>query len=475
MRYILQSLKCLLLIFIISSCKKSSTIEDRFIEEAEQLSVLELKAAVVGQNFIEINWNKTKSSRFKEVSYSIDLNGQRIIQGLKTNKYSLINLNDGQEYIIKVTASTKDGLKTEEKLVAKTLPAEENQTEEVLYKEYNIHSYSKISPLGLAQLADGGHLFISFLEHSNDFPKDNFKLMVFRIDSEGNFLWYRLLSAYEHGISYYTKSNIILHNNDKEGIIFSGSYAFKISTNNGEILLEKDFKDIDNITSVFNASPQHLLVGTEKGHLISLYPTDLSVQWKQENQNKLGGTVAINLDSKKNIYAAYRNKENAPPFRILKYDNQGSLLNSLQINGVFLSGSLIIHEDDNLGFITSHSDSYYNRLYYYKFNNEGILINQKEIPDAVTSARVFLNDKNEIIVYGTRHGNSLTMYGGILTFDKEMNIKSRLFYTELPFHGLVGVTPNANNSYNLFLGYAQTYSYENFNFVFIKTKIGGSI
>ncbi|WP_205943760.1 hypothetical protein [Pedobacter aquae] len=56
-----------------------------------------------------------------------------------------------------------------------------------------------------------------------------------------------------------------------------------------------------------------------------------------------------------------------------------------------------------------------------------------------------------------------------------MNLKTKRFYTELNYHGISALTQNNNGSFNLFISYGQTYSYENFNFVFIRTKTDGSL
>jgi len=448
------------------------------MEEPEKLSGLALEASAVGQNFIEVSWEKVYSTHYKAVSYIVSLNGERIVNELNTNKFSLISLQPGQEYTIKVTAITKDGLRTERTLVTRTLPEDVKQVDQVFYKEYNIHSYSTIHPRNIARLADGGHLFFAHLVHPSNFMPDAFKLLVFYIDNKGNLLWYRLISALAHGIDRNVGgSHIILHDHDKEGIVFSGTYAFKITTSNGDLLLEKYFKDsgLNEITAVCNASPEQILVGTDEGHLVSLSPNDLSVQWKQENGNEFGRAVAISVDAKKNIYAAYTSEAHSSPQRIRKYNDQGKVVNSMQIDGVFSTGSLIIDEDESVFFISSGSEIFYSKLYYYKFDKAGNLIDEKRIQNAVASAKAFLNANNEIIVHGSRFGQGLEVHGGILTFDRNMNVKSRRFYTDLPYHLLVGLTTNADRSYNLFISYAQTYTYENYNFIFIRTKTDGSI
>jgi len=477
---LIRSFNCFLLILFFFSCKKDSieSDKDRFRDEVEQLTGLSLEASAAGQDFIEVSWEKVYSNHYKAITYTVYLNDEQIVSKLNTHKFSLIKLKPGQEYTIKVAALTKDGLKTERTLVTKTLSEDAKQIDQVLYKEYNIHSYSTIYPKNLARFADGGHLFVAHLVHPGNFLPDTFKLLVYNIDNKGNFLWYRLISALGHGIDRNIgTSHIVLHDHDKEGIVFAGTYAFKISTSNGDLLLDKDLKDtgLNEVTAVCNASPQEILVGTDKGHLLSLNANDLSVQWKQENENVSTHAVAINVDSKKNIYAAYRSEGDSPPLRIRKYNDQGKIINSIRINGAFLTGSLIIDEDENISFISSESDVHYNRLYYYKFDKAGNLTDEKRVPNAVAFAKAFLNERNEIIVHGSRFGSSLVVYGGVLTFDRNMNIKSERYYTDLPYHLLFGLTANADHSYNLFISYVQTYTYENYNFIFIKTKADGSI
>lgn len=79
------------------------------------------------------------------------------------------------------------------------------------------------------------------------------------------------------------------------------------------------------------------------------------------------------------------------------------------------------------------------------------------------------------MVVGQIDGGGLNTYTGIYVFDKEMNIKSKLFYTNIPPHIVRGITGNPDGSYNIFLNYMQTYTYENSNFVFIQTDANGKI
>lgn len=174
---LIRSLVCFFFIVIFFSCKKDSIVknEDKFVEEAEQLTGLELVASAVGQDFIELSWEKVSSNHYKTISYTVYLNDEQIVSKLNNHKYSLIKLRPGQEYTIKVAALTNDGLKTERTLVTRTLPEDAKQIDQVFYKEYNIHSYSTIHPHNLARFADGGIclsaiwsiLITSCLTHSN--------------------------------------------------------------------------------------------------------------------------------------------------------------------------------------------------------------------------------------------------------------------------------------------------------------------
>ncbi|KHJ38005.1 hypothetical protein PBAC_18700 [Pedobacter glucosidilyticus] len=471
-----QRLICFILTLSLLACKKTNLItEDFFVEEKEELSDFELEVSSVSTNFIEIGWTNSLSSHFKPITYSIYVNEKKVAEGVKSNKYSLIKLRAEEEYKIKVIALVTDNLKIEKEILAKTLPEKVQTNDGKLYQEYNIHSYSRIGgPIGFIKSNDGGHIFVRHLIHTNDYQNDGFKLLVFRIDKNGNFLWYRIISAIDHGITDNTRNNILLNHNETEAMVFAGSYIFRLNTFTGELITKINLPDLTNhkINTVYHISNQEILLGTNRGLLLSINPETLNANWKQENSEN-GSIVTIQIDSKKNIYAVfqYGNLQN----KIFQYTYQGTFIRNISIDGFFSNGSLIVDENDHVAFIASNPDTYYNEIYYYKFNTSGILTHQKKITGAVSFSKSFINNLGEIIVYGSRNGSGFVNHGGILTFDKDMNLKTKRFYTELNYHGISALTQNNNGSFNLFIGYGQTYSYENFNFVFIRTKTDGSL
>jgi hypothetical protein len=465
-----------ILILSLLACKKANLItEDFFIEENEELSDFELEVSSVSPNFIEISWTNSLSSHFKPITYSIYIDEKKVADGVKSNKYSLINLKAEKEYKVKVVALGTENLKVEKEILAKTLPEKAQTNDGKLYQEYNLHSYSRIGgPIGFVKSNDGGHIFVRHLIHTADYQNDGFKLLVFRIDKDGNFSWYRIISAVDHGITDNTRNNILLNHNETEAMVFAGSYIFNINTFTGELIRKTTFPDLTNhkINAVCHSSNQEILLGTNKGLLLSVNTENQSINWMQENSLN-GSIVTLQVDSKKSIYAVFQNGNLQN--KIFNYDHQGKFIRSIAIDGFYSNGSLIVDEIDHVAFIASNPDTYYNEIYYYKFNTNGILINQKKITGAVSFSKSFINNLGEIIVYGSRSGSGFVNHGGILTFDKDMNLKTKRFYTELPYHGIAALTQNNNGSFNLFIGYSQTYSYENFNFVFIRTKTDGSL
>lgn len=390
-----------ILIFLLSlSCGKEKIIksEDKFVEETERLSELQAEVSAAGYQFIEVQWNPIYSTHFKSVTYSIYLNEEKIIAGLYSTSYSLINLQPGQEYSIKITASTEEGNQVQQILKSKTLSLEENESKQVFYKEYKIHSYSRITGgIGLKQLPDGGHLIVRFLQHYPIFSNETFKIIVFRIDKYGNLMWYRLLPTLSHGFTSMDYINLTLHNADKEGIVFIGGYAFKFSAVDGKILLEKDFREINEsyIKSVYYASSHQIIIGTWKGSLLSIDPQDLAIQWHQTNGTGQGEVLAVSMDSQKNIYAVFRDYKDESNLHIYKYDSTGEYLTKFIFQGNFIAASLLVDKQDNF-YLFPYSAGW-NYIYYYKFSKEGRLIKKNTISDGVSAPKAFLNN-NEIIV-----------------------------------------------------------------------------
>jgi hypothetical protein len=475
-----------LVVLLFFGCKKEKVIknEDNFIEQTEQLSELKAEVSAAGYQFVEVQWNAVNNSHFKAVNYSIYLDDQKIIDGLTATKYSLINLKAGKAYSIKIIASTKDGRRVEQIVKTSTLSSPVDGSGQSIYQEYSIHSYSSMmGPTGLQKLKDGGHLIARTLQHPNYFGDGSFKIIVFRTDKSGLMLWYRLLSAKAFRDITTGEMFLTSHNGDQEGLLFMQNYAVKFAINNGEILLEKRYEDDlkgQVFKSVFYVSSQQIIAGTDQGTLLSVNPEDLSVTWHQANANRSGTIVAINVDSKKNIYYIFRDRNDRyTNIRVHKCNANGEFLKDFLFDGAlpnennwgFRMTSLLVDEQDNLYLFGRNSD--YNYLRYFKFNTDGTILKKNQQSDNLSAEKSFFNEKGEIVVVGQIDGGGLNTYAGIYVFDKDMNIKSKLFYTNIPPHIVRGITGNPDGSYNIFLNYMQTYTYENSNFVFIKTDANG--
>lgn len=476
-----------LFLMLFYGCKKENGIntEDNFIGQTENLSELKAEVSSVGKSFVEVQWNAVSNTHFKTVTYAVYLDNQKIIDGLTTTRYSLINLKSDQKYVIKIIASTKEGKQVEQIVNTSTLGSN-TQVPNSIYQEYSIHSYSTLTgSTGLQKLTDGGHLIVRFLQHPGSFSNENFKIVVFRTDKSGNMLWYRLLSTKAYNISSDGEILITSHKGDQEGILLIQNYAVKFATNNGDILLEKSYTDRlsgQAFKAVFYASNQQIIAGTGRGNLLSINPEDLSVTWQQTNNNRLGAIVAITMDSKKNLYYIFRDdSDRYTNIRVHKCNPNGEFLTEFLFDGTlpneynwgFWMTALLIDEQDNLYLFGRNSS--YNNLRYFKFNADGTVLKKNLQSDNLLAEKAFFNDKGEIVVVGQIDGGGLNTYAGIYVFDKEMNIKSKKFYTDLPAHIVRGISGNADGSYNIFLNYMVTYNYENSNFVFIKTDANGKI
>ncbi|MGM9477197.1 hypothetical protein ACS5PU_12230 [Pedobacter sp. GSP4] len=469
------------------ACKKDNLaqITDNLIEQPEQLSELKAEVSAAGYKFIEIQWNAVNNTHFKAVTYSVYLNDQKVIDGLTTTKYSLINLTQSQKYTIKVIASTKEGKQVEQSIAATTL-GNTTENEQIFYQEYRIHSYSRLTgTTGLQKLPDGGHLFVRLLQHDGFFDNETFKIIFFKIDRFGKMLWYRLLSTKSFNLSVYGEVLLTSHKAGEEGILFMQNSAVKFASGNGEILAIKNYGDrigSQIFQSSFYSSPQQIILGTQQGNLLAINPDDLSIIWHKTNTDRLGWIVAINADSKKNIYYIFRDQSDSyTKIRVHKCSPNGDFIKDFLFDGTlpneynlgFWMTSLLVDEQDNLYLFGRNSS--YSYLRYFKFSTDGTLIKKNQTSDYLNADKAFFNAKGEIIVVGQVDGGGLNTYAGLYTFDKDMNIKSKRYYQDIKPHILKGITGNADGSYNIFLNYMQTYTYDNPNFVYIKTDTDGKM
>ena len=473
------------LIFIFSSCSKETVIneQDRYQQQQEQFSPMQAVLSAAGQRFLEFQWKEVTNSHFNEITYSIYLNGEKVSQGMKTSKYSLINLQPGVSYSVRITATSKEGKSTEQTIQASTLA---EPTVGSMYHEYSIHSYSRlIGNTTVEQLQDGSHLVAKFLSHPAYFGGENTKLIVFKIDPSGMMKWYRLFSAQQYGLHSMSELILRLQPNSSQGILLSGSFATKIDTSTGEVTSTKDFltqlSGQTFSTAQFSPSGQ-LIAGCSSGALISIEPGQLTTNWFENNQQLQGQVIDLKIDSKSNLYYIFRDKnENSPKIRVNKCTPDGKFLSGFQFDGTlpgeynygFIMNSLVIDSKDDL-YLFGHNSSYA-YLRYFKFSTDGTLLKKNTTSDFFLPRHAVLKANGDIIVSGRKDGYQLATSGTVYVFDGNMNIKSKKTYDSLPYHGIHALTLNQNGSYNIFLQYVQTYSYENFNFVFIKTDQDGNI
>lgn len=472
-----------LVVLLFISCKKEIVIEneDHFIEQTEQLSALKTEISAAGSQFIEVQWNAVNNTHFKAVTYAVYLDNQKIIDGLTTTKYSLINLTAGKKYAIKIVAIAKEGKQTEQTVEANTLGGATGNLPGI-YREYSIHNYSRMNQsMSIKKLADGGHLVVGILQHPGHFDDDIFKVIYFRTDDVGNMLWYRLLSVKAFNVSIYDKLGLTSNKGDQEGLLFMQNSAIKFATSNGEVLLQKNYQDyipLQGFHTIFYASPQQVIAGTSLGSLMSINPEDLSVKWHQPNTNRLGSILAINVDSKSNIYYILRDQKDTD--KVYMCNAKGEFLKDFLSdsnspdadNFGYWIGALLIDEQDNLYLFGRNSSA---KFRYFKFSAAGTLLKKNLAADHLNANSVFFNGKDEIAVVGQVDGGGLNTYAGLYVFDKDLNIKSKLYYREIQPHILRGISGNADGSYNIFFHYMLTYTYDNPNLVFIKTGTDGKI
>jgi len=476
----------LILVFFLSGCKKENSLadQDTFIEQVEELSPLNATVSSAGATFIELQWLQVTNSHFNAVTYSIFLNGDKIIEGITGSKFSLINLKPGQQYAIKIVASTASGKQLSQSLTSNTLRAIIGN--QGIFQEYQIHNYSSITGgTALKQLDDGGHLIARLLQHPGQFDIENFKIVIFRTDASGKMLWYRLVSLLAYNFSVYGELVIEVNKNGRDGLLFLNQHAIRLSMDNGEILQQRSYAaDTTTLTfnSSFNVSDQKIILGTYQGSLMAINPNDLNLIWHKSNADRKGMVGQIKIDSKKNIYYVFRDaKDSNAKVRVMKCNENGDSMKEFLFDGTlpgesnwgFNMTALLVDEQDNLYLFGHNYD--FNFMRWFKFTAEGTLIKKNQTSDNLLIYRALFNIKGEIVVSGQIQGASIERYGGIYVFDKEMNIKSKQVHRELPYHTLNGLTINPDGSYNLFLSFSTGNTSGYRSFVFTKTDTDGKL
>jgi hypothetical protein len=474
-----------ILFLLVCSCKKQEGLVDKYTSPPDEITTLNTTVSAAGREFIEIQWNEVDNSHFEDVSYAVYLEGERIVDQLSSTTYSLINLEPGKKYKIKVVASTTTGKQVEQIVEGSTLPPL-TESEMVSIKQYGFHDFSTLGgPAQLIKLDDGGHLLVMELLHPNDFTHVHYKIIVFRVDKSGQTLWYRLLTFQRFNMPVDSAIfQITTTNGDKEAILFTGTHAMKLALVDGEVLMEKSYADVlpdQFISSINKVSTQEIIVATTSTNLMSVNPTDLRVNWHKDGQGLTGVLGSVQVDTKKNIYAIFNDgKEMHTPIKVNKYDSKGKYLRTFEFDGRldgessygFNITALLVDPQDNL-YLFGYNGSYdYTR--YFKFKADGTLIKKNEKSEYLLIRGAYFDPKGNIVAMGQVNGASINRWGGIYVFDKDMNIITRKLWTNLPSHTLAGITSNADGTYNVFAHFAVTNSKLS-GFVYIKTALDGNI
>ena len=475
---------CILLLFIYG-CKKNEGVVDDYISPPDQITALKTLVTSAGREFIEIEWNKVEHSHFEEVTYAVYLDGEQIVDQLTGTKYSLINLQPGKNYSIKVIASTKNGKQAEQSLEGSTLPAL-TAAETIYIQQYSIHDFSILrGPTTLVKLEDGGHLLLMALTHASDFTHLNNKMIVFRVDRYGRMLWYRLLDYADFNLLVDSAAfQLMTIKSDQEGILFAGNHAMKFAVENGDLLLMKSYNDLlpdQNILSVTKVSSLEILAATNYANLVAINPNNLQVIWHKGDQGQSGTLESIQVDSKKNVYGIFTDRnEMHTPIKVNKYDANGKFSKSFQFDGTlegehnwgFYMTALLVDQQDDLYLFGYNASFSYTR--YFKFKSDGTLIKKNQQSESFHITGASFNAKGDIIAKGQLEGSGRNTWGGIYVFDKDMNIKTRRIWTDLPPHSLSGITSNTDGTYNLFSSFLAGDS-KYVGFTYIKTALDGKI
>lgn len=474
---------CILLHFILASCSKDKNLDneqDQYIEQEEKLTNLTLSVSAVGKNFIEFSWDKISSSHFNPVSYMVYMDGKLVAKDINITKYSVINLDQGKNYDIKVQAISTSGVKVEHTLQGTTLGL--NNDDNNNYKEYKIHTQSTlVNPSKVRLLNDGGHLICSFIQHENFSNQDNYKLIVYRTDNKGNILWYRLIA----NLDYFSNPlQLLLPTKNNEAFLLVSRHLYTIDFNKGTLINDKpivieNIGTEDYITAAQLDSQGGLIIGTARGNLLKVDMTTYKGSWNHKNSDYPINT--IQLDKTNQIYYSVTNLTKSE-IQVQKTDQDGKVIANFKFDGKYPGETydqlyrlpiLIKDKDDN--FYLWGCDVYSYLLRYFKFDKNGKVLSKTKEAVNFQPTGAFVDNENNIVVYGQEEGGGISTYGTIKKYDKNLNVLSSTQYPELQMHRFTDITQNKDNSYNLFFYYQQTFSYSNFNFIYIKTKSNGQL
>lgn len=326
---------------------------------------------------------------------------------------------------------------------------------------------------------DGSNLLIRYLDHPLLFSDERYKATLFKIDSDGNLLWYRILSSTNADITN-LRLAVFLKNQGNECIAFSENNAFKVETATGKIIASKNFKNIigdANFSAMFYDGSQEITVGTSDGQLLSLQADNFSINWQQHNVTRKGMPNSMARDKEGNIYYTARDHIGYAEISIYKCNSKGEFISEFLLDGtvpgessVYLVMTDILVDADGNIYAFGYNSNIDLFIRYFKVSPSGTLLKKNLVPERFYPKQAFFNSKGEIILIGDKREGAFDIRGGIFVMDKEMTIKSRKFRTDIPFHSFMGITDNMDGSYNLFLHYITTYSFSNDNLVYIRTS-----
>lgn len=481
-RYIYLFLFCCFNLLLLACSKEESlgNKPDQYTEQEEKLNTLTLSVSAVGKNFIEFSWEKIKSSHFNPVSYMIYLDGKLVAKNVNITTYSVINLKEDKSYHIMVQAISSSGVKVENSSTIQTLGG--NKGDNMYYKEYKIHSQSRLtSPSTARLLDDGGHLICSYLQHDNVATQDYFKVIVYRTDNQGEVLWYRLIAD----LDYYGRPlQFIVHAKKEHALLMVGRDLYAIDVNKGTLINEKPIilqtlPKEDYFTAAKLTAQGEIMIGTTLGNILKINKDDYQVVWKHKHANY--PIKGIEFDKTNNIYYCFENFINSD-IQIQKTDSEGKLLKTFKFDGkyrgyetdhLYMMSTLVKDNDDH--FYLWGYDLFYYNLRYFKFDTNGKVLSKIHEPVNLIPKGAFFDHDNNLIVYGQQDGGGISTYGTINKYDKNLKLLSSKQYSELAMHRFMNITQNNDNSYNLFFYYQQTWSLNNLNFIYIKTKSNGQL
>jgi hypothetical protein len=207
-----QNLLLVLFFFCITSCKKNIDIIDNspsteIISGSAVLHPFTITVSEIDTSIADVTWTDAGDYQSDSISYTIILNGNDVATGIKGNEYKISGLKSATTYHLEIKASKSD-----------------NQFETAVsdfatddgYIKFQNSFYDNVVPYDMALAPNGGYVICMF----DGYPVDG-GVRVSKFDSSGNEVWKKVF--------HYNGTDSRIKATNDGYIIMARNFIFKIN------------------------------------------------------------------------------------------------------------------------------------------------------------------------------------------------------------------------------------------------------